>query len=317
MVLLMLLNLSVLAKRNMIQHLDSHSAIWINVGNIFTTTSYAHLHIPIRIEDLKRRQIFMKSIDKRFQVVRVPKDWPKDKRANAEARLNDLKRFVHATTEDTIQRIQEAIHDTHPNTTHYRRKRQLIALGVGIAVGAVTGYIASEFSADTVDKVVQESQDVISKTVEENIIQIHNQDKDIKQLNAAMVALINEFEADFNQERRNEFETSVLRASFATLINAIEINKKTRAVRRATHGELDPESFSKRKLTNALDELNGIAVSKGFEAITQDTDDLAQFPSSYLIDSRTETIHLITHIPLYRPGEKMKLHKYLNVPIAS
>ena len=113
-----------------------------------------------------------------------------------------------------------------------------------------------------------------------------------------MVALINEFKADFNQERRNEFETSVLRASFATLINAIEINKKTRAVRRATHGELDPESFSKRKLTNALDELNGIAVSKGFEAITKDTDDLAQFPSSYLIDSRTETIHLITHIPL-------------------
>ena len=191
----------------MIQHLDSHSAIWINVGNIFTTTSYAHLHIPIRIEDLKRRQIFMKSIDKRFQVVKVPKDWPKDKRANAEARLNDLKRFVHATTEDTIQRIQEAIHDTHPNTTHHRRKRQLIAFGVGIAAGAVTGYIASEFSAATVDKVVQESQDVISKTVEENIIQIHNQDKDIKQLNVTMVALINEFEADFNQERRNEFKT--------------------------------------------------------------------------------------------------------------
>ena len=80
-------------------------------------------------------------------------------------------------------------------------------MGVGIAAGAVTGYIASEFSAATVDKVVQESQDVISKTVEENIIQIHNQDKDVKQLNVTMVALINEFEADFNQERRNEFKT--------------------------------------------------------------------------------------------------------------
>ena len=66
----------------------------------------------------------------------------------------------------------------------------------------------------------------------------------------------------------------------------------------------------------ALEELNSLAVSKGFEAITQDTDALTQFPSSYVIDSQTETIHLITHLPLYRPGEKMKLHKYLNVPIA-
>ena len=72
----------------------------------------------------------------------------------------------------------------------------------------------------------------------------------------------------------------------------MEINKKTRAVRRATHGELDPESFSRRKLVNALEELNSLAVSKGFEAITQDTDALTQFPSSYVIDSRTETIHL-------------------------
>ena len=315
MLLQLLVNSSVLAKQDFIKQLDSHSAIWINVGNIFTTTSYAHLHIPIKVEELKRRQTFMKSINQRFQVVEVPKNWPKDKRTNAEARLKDLKRFVHATTEDTVERIQEALQDTHPNTTHHRRTRQLIAIGAGIAAGVVTGYIASEFSADTVDKVVQESQEVISKTVEDNLIQIHNQDKDIKQLNRTMAALINEFEAEFNQERRNEFETSILRASFATLINAIEINKKTRAVRRATHGELDPESFSRRKLARALEELNGIAVSKGFEAITQDPEDLIKFPSSYVIDSRTETIHLITHLPLYRPGEKMKLHKYLNVPI--
>ena len=314
--LLLLLGTWICAEQMKITPINSHSAIWIHVGNIYTTTSFAHLHIPIRTEDLKLRQQFMKSIDQRFQVVNVPKNWPKDKRANAQARLSDLKRFVHATTEDTVERIEEAIRDTHPNSTHHRRKRQLIAIGVGIAAGVVTGVIASEFSADTVDKVVQESQDVISKTVEENIIRIHNQEKDIKQLNNTIAVLINEFEEDFNRERRNEFETSILRATFATLINAMEINKKTRAVRRATHGELDPESFSRRKLVNALEELNSLAVSKGFEAITQDTDALTQFPSSYVIDSRTETIHLITHLPLYRPGEKMKLHKYLNVPIA-
>ena len=66
MLLQLLVNSSVLAKQDFIKQLDSHSAIWINVGNIFTTTSYAHLHIPIKVEDLKRRQAFMKSIDQRF-----------------------------------------------------------------------------------------------------------------------------------------------------------------------------------------------------------------------------------------------------------
>ena len=304
------------ATKEMLQEIKGHSAIWINIGNIFTTTSFAHLHIPIRTDDLRRRQSFMTSINERFQILNIPKDWPKSKKTNAQARLKDLKRFVYHTTEDTIERINEAIRSTHPKNETHRDKRQLISLAVGIAAGLVTGAIANEFSADTADKVVQDSQEVISKTVEENIIQIHDHDKDIRQLNITLVALINEFKEEFKETKRNQFETSILRVSFATLINSMELNKKSRAVRRATHGELDPESFSRRKLRGALEELNAIAVSKGFEAISQDTDDLAKFPSTYLIDSRTETIHLITHIPLYHPGEKMKLHKYLNIPMA-
>ena len=178
-----------------VQQVASHSAIWIDVGKVYTTTSYAHLHIPIKTDTLRKRQAFMKSINQRFQVVNIPRDWPETRRENAKARLHDLKRFVGVTTEDTIERIGEAIKATHPNSTRHRSKRQVVtAIALGIAAGVITGVIADEFSPDTVGKVVQESQDVISKTVEENIISIHNQAKDIKQLNYTIAALINKLE---------------------------------------------------------------------------------------------------------------------------
>ena len=54
------------------------------------------------------------------------------------------------------------------------------------------------FLTETVDKFVQEYQKVISKTVKENTVQIHNEDKDIKQLTVIIAALINELGKEFN-----------------------------------------------------------------------------------------------------------------------
>ena len=51
-----------------IQTVAGHSAIWIDIGKVYTTTWYAHLHIPIRTDNLKKRQIFMESINQRFQI---------------------------------------------------------------------------------------------------------------------------------------------------------------------------------------------------------------------------------------------------------
>ena len=74
--------------------LTDHSAMWIKMGKIFTTTSYSHLHIPIKTTELRERQKMMEVMNKRFQVLQVPGIWTKSKRANAKARLHDLQRFV-------------------------------------------------------------------------------------------------------------------------------------------------------------------------------------------------------------------------------
>ena len=304
-----------ITKSQNLTRLDNHGALWHRMGNLKTTTSYAHLHIPIDTTYLKQRQQFMKTINARFQILQIPEEWPADQKRLAKTRLRDLKIFVRQTTSDTIERITEAIAAAHqPTRESNRKKRQLIL--AGIAVGAaLAGVVAEGFTHSTINQVIEGSQDVLSHTVEQDLIHIHNNEDDIRRLNRTIAILVEDFGETFTQSKRTKYETAILRASFATLINSIDIARKTRAVLVAREGSLDPENFNRAKLVGALEELNTKTVRKGFEIQTTDTEELKSLPTSYVVDPKTETIHIITHIPLFRPGNQMSLFRYIDAPI--
>ena len=304
-----------ITKSQNLTRLDNHGALWHRMGNLKTTTSYAHLHIPIDTTHLKQRQQFMKTINSRFQILQIPEEWPADQKRLAKTRLRDLKIFVRQTTSDTIERITEAIAAAHqPTRESNRKKRQLIL--AGIAVGAaLAGVVAEGFTHSTINQVIEGSQDVLSHTVEQDLIHIHNNEDDIRRLNRTIAILVEDFGETFTQSKRTKYETAILRASFATLINSIDIARKTRAVLVAREGSLDPENFNRAKLVGALEELNTKTVRKGFEIQTTDTEELKSLPTSYVVDPKTETIHIITHIPLFRPGNQMSLFRYIDAPI--
>ena len=65
-----------ITKSQNLTRLDNHGALWHRMGNLKTTTSYAHLHIPIDTTHLKQRQQFMKTINARFQILQIPEEWP-------------------------------------------------------------------------------------------------------------------------------------------------------------------------------------------------------------------------------------------------
>ena len=304
-----------ITKSQNLTRLDNHGALWHRMGNLKTTTSYAHLHIPINTADLKQRQQFMEAINARFQILQIPEEWPADQKRLAKTRLRDLKLFVRQTTSDTVERIAEAIAAAHqPTKESNRKKRQLIL--AGLAVGAVlAGVVAEGFTHSTIDDVIKGSQQVLSHTVEQDLIHIHNNEDDIRRLNRTIAILVEDFGETFTQSKRTKYETAILRASFATLINAIDVARKTRAVLVAREGSLDPENFNRAKLVGALEELNTKTVRKGFEIQTTDTEELKSLPTSYVVDPKTETIHIITHIPLFRPGNQMSLFRYIDAPI--
>ena len=297
-----------------ISKIDNHGALWHTMGTVHTTTSYAHLHIPIRTIKLKQRQRFMESISERFQILEIPEDWPDGRKKIAQLRLRELKYFVSVMASDTVERINEVLGATHPAD---REERQVImgALAIGAAAGAIGGAIAQMFTTETCNNVIKQSQEVIAHTVEENLIDIHNNQDDISQLNKTIAVLIEDFHETFSEAKRTLFETSILRASLATLFNSIDISKKTRAILMARRGMLDPENFNRQKLSVALNTLNGKAVRDGYKIQTMHPDDLSSLPTSFLVDTRNEVIHLITHIPLFSPGNQMTFLRYIDAPL--
>lgn len=315
--LIVLLGISTvkIAQPQNLTRLDNHGALWHRMGNMKTTTSFAHLHIPIETKTLRQRQQFMKTIDAQFQILNIPDTWPKEEKRLARKRLRDLKKFVHATTSDTVERINEALSAAHASPrTSIRTKRQVLLPFLAVSA-VIAGVVAEGFTHSTINHVIDGSQKVISHTVEEELIHIHNNEDDIRRLNSTLSILFDDFKQTFTQAKRTKFETAILRASFATLINSIDISRKTKAILVAREGRLDPENFNRAKLGGALEELNTKTLRKGFEIQTMDTEELKALPTSYVVDPKTETIHIITHVPLFRPGSQMSLFRYIDAPV--
>jgi hypothetical protein len=312
-----------------IEGLDSHGSLWIKTGVVFTTGSYAHLHIPYKLESLDRRAKFLKALNARFQLLTIPKEWPTTQRRNIQRRLQYVQQFINITTFDTISRLNEVMTATHDKFTiphHYtyneeknirtqpRRKRQLIA-ALTIGLGAAAGAIAGQFSEDTMEKIVSRNQEVLSKTIEDNLIRLHNNEADLRILNQTVSALSDELEKEFLGRERLEFENVILRTSFAASTVSLEMTRVVHSISQARHGRLDPESIDATGLKKALEALNKMAVHHGFELATQHPSDLASLPTSYFLNVDQKTIHLISHIPLFRPDSNLELYRYLDAPL--
>ena len=116
-----------------------------------------------------------------------------------------------------MERIDKVVNATHPTNVEQGKKQVIVAsIALGAVAGAIAGSIASQFSENTVNNVINKSQSVIAHTVEEELIDIYDNQDDIKRLNRTMAALNDDFAERFAYVKRNQFETAILRVSFAT-----------------------------------------------------------------------------------------------------
>ena len=95
-----------------------------------------------------------------------------------------------------------------------RKPRQVIigAIIAGAIGGAVAGSIASEVSEEDVNKVIQEDSEVMSRTIQDNLVELQSHEEDIKQLNASLNEVTKEFTKQFLKIQSEEFEIVLLRS---------------------------------------------------------------------------------------------------------
>lgn len=311
--------LTISSGNGQINPISHHGSAWIAIGKLHTTGAFAHLHLEYPLDELKRRLTFLDSVNKRFQVVTVPKTIPAHNKKDAETRLRFLKRFVN----DTLTEIQmkmtgitnsQDLDWTSKPPVQLRKKRQIM-LGVAAIAGAISGALSSQFTQDTVNNVIGRTQKVISQTVSRNLVHIHDAERDIKLLNKTIAKLKRDFELDFSNGQRTMYDGILVRTTYAVDLVARGIRNAIHTIVMARHGILDPETIDLPNFIQGIEQLNRLAIQHGFELAIKDPAEMRSLDTSYLFNKTSDTVHLIVHVPIFHPGEGMSLYRYMQVPI--
>ena len=280
------------------------------MGTVYTSQAYGHLHIPIPLQHLEDRITLINALDTRFQTLTIPKRLEKNE--DLQKRLKFMKIYIHHVATDVTTRYEEAVKPynlTEDETI--RNPRQLIIGGAALA-GLISGAVAAKFTKSTNEKVIQQSQDVISHTIEESLVRTATNAKDISALNRTVYDIEEEFKLEFLGRERVDFETSILRATLITSLLHEEMSITIKVILHAQRNVLDPEAVDAHALQEALEKLNALAVKHGYESSAQRNQDLATLETSTMIDRTKKIIHLINHVPFYRPGQGMTLYQFFS-----
>ena len=281
------------------------------MGKIYTSQAYGHLHVPIPLHQLENRITLLTALNERFQIITIPTKLQKN--TDLRKRLKFMKSYIKHVTLDIVTRYQEAIKPynmTLPTQQQSRRvRRQFVIAGAAIA-GLISGAISAKFTKSTNEKIIEKSQDVIAHTVEQNLVRTATNSKDIQTLNRTVLMIEEEFKKEFMGRERLDFETAILRATLVTSLVHEELNLLVKIIIAAQKKLLDPEAMDAEVLHQALQDLNALAVKHGYESSAQTNQDVANMETSTLVDPQKKIIHLINHIPFFRPGQGMTLYHF-------
>ena len=299
------------------------------LGKVYASNSFSHLHYRYDLKGLNERAEFLSALNHGLRTLDVPAKMNPALAKEAKNRLNFIQLNSKIITDDSITRLNSALEALHSNFTlksHNplelvpklsRKPRQVIigAIIAGAIGGAVAGSIASEVSEEDVNKVIQQDSEVMSRTIQDNLVELQSHEEDIKQLNASLNEVTEEFTKQFLKIQSEEFEIVLLRSFNAIKTVSNTLNKVSKALSEARYGHLDLSTVNVNKIKNALIHLNQDSVSNGYQLSTINPLDLQECPSSYVIDAKKEVLHLIIHVALFQPHTYLNLYSFLDFPI--
>ena len=317
---------------------NSQGHFFHSIGKVYSSNSFAHLHINYKISDLNERANFLRTLNSGIKSLQIPNSVPFKIREEAKNRLKFVQQSVDLTTTETITRLSSTLQALHSNfsikahrkiyrpiklkppfeyiTRDKKQKRQVvIPILVGILGGAIAGSIAAEVSEEDVTKVIQEKQDMMSTTIQNNLVSLKTHEEEIRLLNKSIDEVTSEFTEAFLRIESNNFETILLSSSEVVKTVAATINKVSAALINARYGHLDLTNIPLEQVEEALKSLNAQSVQHGYQLSTTNPLDLQECPSSYLVDPNNMEIHLIIHISMFQPTKYLNLYKFINFPI--
>ena len=288
---------------------------FVNMGDVQLTNSYGHLHIPFRLDALIQRVENLRSMQKRIELLTIPDDTRKQDRENLERRLFFMQKYVERMLNSAHARVQEVLESFEDITIGaVGRVKRFVGVIAAVIGGAIAGAATATFTTDTMGKVVENSQEVIANTVDQNLIRLAQDHREITMINETLVLLQQDIEHSYVGAHRLEFEHALLRVTMVASIVERDIRTLTTIVMDAKTGVLDVEALDQKDLRAALKTLNENAVAKGYELSIQEPIAARKLSTTTVFEPSTRTVHVVNHIPLIRPGNELSLYKFINIP---
>ena len=178
-----------------------NGAVFTRVGTVYTGLAYGHVVMRYNLTSLTHRIEQLEEIWKFAQHMVIPK------KATLSDRyfLNWTKTWMKEEIQETVEKVNEALHPIkHTKRRRRRRRKRQVIIGLAAAtIGAIAGSVVTQFSNEGVNDVIENKENVLAATVKDNLIQINQDTRDIKNLKETLQLVINDTQRYLWDAKRN------------------------------------------------------------------------------------------------------------------
>ena len=233
--------------------------------------------------------------------------------------LGWTKSWMKDEIQETLDKVNEALHPvTQPLrrkrlTNPFRQKRQvMIAIGAA-TLGAVAGSIITEFSSEGINDVLEKKEHVLVSTVEDNLMRINQDRRDIENLKKTLAMIIDDTKRYIMDTKRNTYGVTHLQVVMTIQQACQSLKDAIDTIESARIGEFMPSMVDHKGLVKALKRLRNKAVMKGYEPSIEASTDMKHLPCTTVV--KEEILYVVVHVPLYQSSLDLDLFRYIDHPV--
>ena len=328
----------IIAQTNITQ-INQSKALFISTGELILTNSYSHLIVNFDLNTLQNDLESLKKIQHSLGLITPTPDWPypnstKSRTQRLQQRVGFIQAYVNNTVNDLTTKVRAVLyalgHDILLASDHeihqavmtefkkqlpqaHREKRQVVAGTLGLIIGAGAGFISRLFTQSSLEDILEEKTHILSHKVSQNAIMALQNERDIKKLQRTTSSLFEALRKMAHEQSHIKMDQNLIYCLEISAILHKRLSETVETLHAARAGQLNLVAINAQQLQLSLKQLGRQAIDKGYKLTTTSIEDLSTLDTSTII--RKQIISVVTHIPVYRPGERLELYSYLSTPL--
>ena len=302
-----------LIKSSQCNDMQGYKALFLKKTKLFSKVGNAHILIPMNLnifdEKLESLDQLLINVNSSFKIENFKGLSKLDIHEAGLAR--DTLLLNLDLVKDKVSECKKylQIHKHDFENLNEREQRQIIAAAVGI----IGGIVYSQVTHSEALRVLQKDNEIISDTVEMNILKISQTERDVKILNKTDEILKKELLKLFDKTETQTMKLTLLKIETVVSHYIKSCEDFVEGITEAMYGRLTSKFVSLLDLKNNLKRLKQKASSSGFMLSVTSTLEIPHLPTTVILNDTF--MNIIISIPIESTSSQYLLYKYVSTPI--